>query len=64
MKYMDSAMNCIILIINSNSKLLLQLNENVRLNLEEMKMFLQGKPTNRIINIIINFKESEETTKE
>ena len=53
-------MNCIILIVNSNIELLTKLNENVRINLDEMKMFLLGKPMNKIINVIINFKESDD----
>lgn len=53
-------MNCIILIVNSNIELLTQLNENVRINLDEMKMFLLGKPMNKIINVVINFKENED----
>ena len=52
-------MNCIISIVNSNISLLNKLNENVRINLDEMKMFLLGQPMNKIINVVINFKESE-----
>jgi hypothetical protein len=57
---LNAAMNCIILIVNSNIELLTKLNENVRINLDEMKMFLLGKPMNKIINVIINFKESDD----
>ena len=52
-------MNCIIAIVNSNIMLLNKLNENVRSNLDEMKLFLLGKPMNKIINVVINFKETE-----
>lgn len=55
-------MNCIISIVNSNIELLNNLNKNVRLNLDEMKMFLLGKPMNKIINVVINFKETEDIT--